>query len=141
MQCLYNGVAITVVRQFDCALVLKTIVQLRPTLMTLTPTMLQMLLDHPAAAATDFSSLRLVLYAGSPISLGLIKRAIASMPCKFMQFYGSTEAGGASSILRPEEHDLSDHAKLQSCGRPLPLVEFKIVNRTGFTISWIVPRT
>jgi acyl-CoA synthetase (AMP-forming)/AMP-acid ligase II len=131
LQCLYNGVAITVVRQFDCALVLKTIVQLRPTLMTLTPTMLQMLLDHPEAAATDFCSLRLVLYAGSPISLGLIKRAIASMPCKFMQFYGSTEAGGASSILRPEEHDLSDHAKLQSCGRPLPLVEFKIVNAHG----------
>jgi len=131
LQCLYNGVAITVVRQFDSALVLKTIVQLRPTLMTLTPTMLQMLLDHPAAAATDFSSLRLVLYAGSPISLGLIKRAIASMPCKFMQFYGSTEAGGASSILRPEEHDLSDHAKLQSCGRPLPLIEFKIVNADG----------
>jgi acyl-CoA synthetase (AMP-forming)/AMP-acid ligase II len=131
LQCLYNGVAITVVRQFDPALVLKTIVQLRPTLMTLTPTMLQMLLDHPQAAGTDFSSLRLVLYAGSPISLGLIKRAIASMPCKFMQFYGSTEAGGASSILRPEEHDLSDHAKLQSCGRPLPLIEFKIVNAHG----------
>jgi len=131
LQCLYNGVAITVVRQFEPALVLKTIVQLRPTLMTLTPTMLQMLLDHPQAAGTDFSSLRLVLYAGSPISLGLIKRAIASMPCKFMQFYGSTEAGGASSILRPEEHDLSDHAKLQSCGRPLPLVEFKIVNAHG----------
>jgi len=36
-------------------LVLKTIVQLRPTLMTLTPTMLQMLLDHPQAAGTDFS--------------------------------------------------------------------------------------
>jgi acyl-CoA synthetase (AMP-forming)/AMP-acid ligase II len=131
LQCLYNGVAITVVRQFDPALVLKTVAQLRPTLMTLTPTMLQMLLDHPDAAGTDFSSLRLVLYAGSPISLGLIKRAIGSMPCKFMQFYGSTESGGAASILRPDEHDLSDHAKLQSCGRPLPLIEFKIVNAHG----------
>jgi acyl-CoA synthetase (AMP-forming)/AMP-acid ligase II len=131
LQCLYNGVAITVVRQFDPALVLKAVAQLRPTLMTLTPTMLQMLLDHPDAAGTDFSSLRLVLYAGSPISLGLIKRAIGSMPCKFMQFYGSTESGGAASILRPDEHDLSDHAKLQSCGRPLPLIEFKIVNAHG----------
>jgi acyl-CoA synthetase (AMP-forming)/AMP-acid ligase II len=131
LQCLYNGVAITVVRQFDPALVLKTIGQLRPTLMTLTPTMLQMLLDHAEAAGTDFSSLRLVLYAGSPISLGLIKRAIASMPCEFMQFYGSTESGGAAAILRPQEHDFSDHAKLQSCGRPLPLVEFRIVDARG----------
>jgi acyl-CoA synthetase (AMP-forming)/AMP-acid ligase II len=131
LQCLYNGVSITVVRQFDPALVLSSISALRPTLLTLTPTMLQMLLDHPQAATTDFSSLRLTLYAGSPISLGLIKRAIATMPGKFMQFYGSTEAGGATSILRPDEHDLEDEAKLQSCGRPLPLIEFRILDGDG----------
>ena len=131
LQCLYNGVAITVVRQFEPALVLATISRQRPTLLTLTPTMLQMLLDHPDAATTDFSSLRLTLYAGSPISLGLITRAIETMPCRFMQFYGSTESGGASSILRPEEHDLKNPAKLQSCGRPLPLIEFKIIDGNG----------
>lgn len=131
LQCLYNGVSITIVKQFDPALVLKTMTALHPTLLTLTPTMLQMLLDHPDAADADFSSLRLTLYAGSPISLGLIKRAISSMPCKFMQFYGSTEAGGASSILRPEEHDLENEARLQSCGRPLPLIEFRIVEGDG----------
>lgn len=131
LQCLYNGVAIDVVRQFDPAAMLQSISVLRPTLLTLTPTMLQMLLDHPDAAASDFSSLRLTLYAGSPISLGLIKRAIATMPGRFMQFYGSTEAGGASSILRPEEHDLDDEEKLKSCGRPLPLIQFRIVDGAG----------
>jgi len=128
LQCLYNGVSITIVRQFDPQQVLGDISSLKPSLLTLTPTMLQMLLDHPDAPATDFGSLRLTLYAGSPISLGLIKRAIAAMPCRFMQFYGSTEAGGASSILRPDEHDLDNEAKLQSCGRPMPLVEFRIVD-------------
>jgi acyl-CoA synthetase (AMP-forming)/AMP-acid ligase II len=130
-QCLYNGVAISVVRQFDPGLVCEAIQRDRPTLMTLTPTMLQMLLDHPRAADTDFTSIRLTLYAGSPISLGLIKRAIVRMPGKFMQFYGATEAGGAFSILRPEEHDLDDEGKLQSCGRPLPLIEFRIVDAQG----------
>lgn len=131
LQCLYNGVAIDIVRQFDPAAMLATITRQRPTLLTLTPTMLQMLLDHPDAATTDFSSLRLTLYAGSPISLGLIKRAISTMPCRFMQFYGSTEAGGATSILRPDEHNLEDEEKLKSCGRPLPLVEFRIVDGDG----------
>ena len=131
LQCLYNGVSITVERQFDPSAVLHTITTLKPTLLTLTPTMLQMLLDHPDAARADFSSLRLTLYAGSPISLGLIKRAIAMMPCAFMQFYGSTESGGAASILRPDEHNLEDEAKLQSCGRPLPLIEFRIVDGAG----------
>ncbi|WP_439620194.1 long-chain-fatty-acid--CoA ligase [Hyphomonas sp.] len=131
LQCLYNGVSITVERQFDPAAVLHAISTLKPTLLTLTPTMLQMLLDHPDAAKSDFSSLRLTLYAGSPISLGLIKRAIAAMPGQFMQFYGSTESGGAASILRPNEHNLEDEAKLQSCGRPLPLIEFRIVDQDG----------
>lgn len=131
LQCLYNGVAIDIVRQFDPAEILRTITARRPTLLTLTPTMLQMLLDHPAAAEADFSSLRLTLYAGSPISLGLIKRAIQVMPGQFMQFYGSTEAGGATSILRPDEHHLEDEEKLKSCGRPLPLIEFRIVDTDG----------
>ncbi|HEY3659005.1 MAG TPA: AMP-binding protein [Steroidobacteraceae bacterium] len=135
LQCLYNGVSITVVRQFDPIAVLAAIAIERPTLLTLTPTMLQILLDHPNAAATDFSSLRLTLYAGSPISLGLIKRAIAVMPCQFMQFYGSTESGGAASILRPQEHDLNDESRLQSCGRPLPLIEFKIVDAKGDAVA------
>jgi acyl-CoA synthetase (AMP-forming)/AMP-acid ligase II len=134
-QCLYNGVAVSIVRQFDPGEVLKTIQHDRPTLLTLTPTMIQMLLDHPAAAETDFSSLRLTLYAGSAISLGLIKRAIALMPCQFMQFYGATEANGAFSILRPDEHDLEDEAKLQSCGRPLPLIEFRIVDGAGADVA------
>ena len=134
-QCLYNGVAISIVRQFDPALVLETIARDRPTLLTLTPTMIQMLLDHPAAETADFRSLRLVLYAGSPISLGLIKRAIAKMPCEFMQFYGATEGSGAFSILRPDEHDLDDEASLQSCGRPLPLIEFRIVDHDGTDVA------
>lgn len=131
VQCLYNGVSIAIVRQFDPASVLRSIARDRPTLLTLTPTMLQILLDHPDASGTDFSSLRLTLYAGSAISLGLIKRAITMMPCRFMQFYGATEANGAFSILRPEEHDLDDERKLQSCGRPLPLIEFRIVDADG----------
>ena len=131
MQCLYNGVAIGILRQFEPAAVLAAITHSRPALIAVTPAMLQMLLDHKDAPTTDFSSLRLTLYAGSAISLGLIKRAIAAMPCRFMQFYGSTESGGAASILRPDEHDLENEARLQSCGRPLPLVEFRIVSPDG----------
>jgi len=130
-QCLYNGVAVSIVRQFDPTNLCTSIQRDRPTLLTLTPTMLQMMLDHPASENTDFSSIRLTLYAGSPISLGLIQQAMLRMPGQFMQFYGATESGGALSILRPDEHDLSNEARLQSCGRPLPLIEFRIVDAAG----------
>ena len=135
LQCLYNGVAIDIVRQFEPAAVLETITRLKPTLLTLTPTMLQMLLDSPRAAHSDFSSLRLTLYAGSPISLGLITRAIQAMPCGFMQFYGSTESGGAVFLLRPDEHDLAHEDKLKSCGRPLPLIELRIVDAASQDVA------
>jgi acyl-CoA synthetase (AMP-forming)/AMP-acid ligase II len=135
LQCLYNGVGVSLLRQFEPGVVLESIARERPTLLTLTPTMIQMLLDHPKAAQTDFSSLRLMLYAGSPISLGLIKRAVAMMPCRFMQFYGSTEANGAFSLLRPDEHNLDDENALQSCGRPLPLITFRILDSEGREVS------
>ena len=65
------------------------------------------------------------------INVCFLTRAIAAMPCEFMQFYGSTESGGAASILRPSEHDLENEEKLKSCGRPLPLIEFRIVDSEG----------
>lgn len=131
LQCLYNGVAIAIVKQFDPAAVLAGIARDKASLLVLTPTMIQMLLDHPDAATADFSSLRLTMYAGSPISLGLIKRAIALMPCQFMQFYGQTETSGPVSLLRPEEHNLENERKLKSCGKPLPLISMKVVDSSG----------
>ncbi|PWR25291.1 long-chain-fatty-acid--CoA ligase [Zavarzinia aquatilis] len=135
LQCLYNGLSLTILRRFDPAESLAAISKEHPTLLVLTPTMIQMLLDHPDSAKTDYSSLRLTMYAGSPISLGLIKRAIAAMPCRFMQFYGATETAGAVSLLRPEEHDLTDEAKLKSCGRPLPLIEMRILDDRGEEVT------
>ena len=131
LQCLYNGVAIAVQRQFDPGTVLAGIRDEKPSLLVLTPTMIGMLLDHPDAPTTDFGSVRLTMYAGSPISLGLIRRAIAAMPGRFTQFYGQTETSGPVSLLRPDEHDLENEGKLKSCGRPLPLIDLRVVDEEG----------
>jgi len=131
LQCLYNGVALSLQKQFDPAEVLAAIGRDRPSLLVLTPTLIQMLLDHPAAETTDFSSVRMTMYAGSPIALGLIKRAMRSMPGSFMQFYGQTETSGPVCLLRPDEHDFSNEGKLKSCGRPLPLIALRVVDEAG----------
>ena len=139
LQCLYNGVALAIQRQFHPEEFLVGIATQRPTLLVLTPTMIQMLVDHPNAAQTDFSSLRLTMYAGSPISLGLIKRALQIMPCQFMQFYGQTETSGPVSLLRPDEHDLENEQRLKSCGRPLPLIKLRVVDENGIDVEPGVP--
>ena len=135
LQSMYNGMAVLIDRQFEPGAALQSISHLQPTITAFAPAMIQMLLDHPRATQADFSSLRLVMYAGSPISLGLIKRAIGAMPCEFMQFYGATETSGAVTLLRPAEHNLDREDKLKACGRPLPLIELRIVDEAGQDVA------
>ncbi len=135
LQSMYNGMAVVIERQFEPGAALHSISTLKPTITAFAPAMIQMLLDHPHATSADFSSLRLVMYAGSPIALGLIKRALQAMPCEFMQFYGATETSGAVTLLRPTEHDLEREDKLKACGRPLPLIALRIVDEAGQDVA------
>lgn len=131
LQGLYNGVPLTILPGLDVPGLLATIRRDRPTICCLVPTAIQMIIDHPEAADTDFSSLRLMMYAGSPITAALLKRAMIRIGCDFMQFYGATETCGAVTLLRPEQHDLGDEPKLKSCGTPVPLVELKVLSAAG----------
>jgi acyl-CoA synthetase (AMP-forming)/AMP-acid ligase II len=135
VQGLYNGVPITILPALDVPRVLETIARDRPTICCLVPTAIQMLVDHPASATTDFSSLRLVMYAGSPITAKLLKRALTEMKCNFMQFYGATESGGALTLLRPEKHNVEDEVHLKSCGTPLPLIDIRIIGADGKDVA------
>lgn len=131
VQGLYNGSRIEILSLFEPGVVLRAINEHQPSIMLVVPAMIQMLLDHPDCATTRFSSLRLCMYAGSPIGLNLIKRALVEMRCDFMQFYGATETGGALTLLRPHEHDLDNENKLRACGRPMPMTEVKILDPEG----------
>ena len=131
LQLLYNGGTVSVLPVLEPGRLLDLVQRDKPSVLVLAPTVIQMMLDHPAAKTTDFSSLRLVMYAGSPINAALLKRALVEMKCQFMQFYGATETGGASTILRPAQHDLVNEQKLKSCGTPLPLIDIKVVDASG----------
>ena len=131
LQSLYNGSKVSILPVMETGKLLERVQADRPTIIVMAPTVIQMMLDHPAAATTDFSSLRLVMYAGSPINAQLLRRALLEMKCQFIQFYGATESSGAMTILRPEQHDLVNEQKLRSCGTPLPLIEFRVTAATG----------
>ena len=135
VQAMYNGCTVSIMPMLEPGKMLKLIEKTRPTILVLAPTVIQMMLDHPEAKSTDCSSLRLIMYAGSAINAQLLKRALKEIPCEYMQFYGATESCGAMSILRPEQHDLLDETKLKSCGTPLPLIDFLIVNDEGRALA------
>ena len=135
LQSLYNGSTVSMVEQFEPAAVLRAIAQTRPTIILIVPSALQMLLEHPEAEGVDFTCFKLVMYAGSPIALSLIKRAMTQMRSQFVQWYGATELVGAMTLLRADQHDLSREERLKSCGTTVPLVDIRIIDDAGEEVA------
>jgi acyl-CoA synthetase (AMP-forming)/AMP-acid ligase II len=131
IQALYNGCGVSMMPALEPGRLLALLGTTRPTILVVAPTVIQMMLDHPNASGADFNSLRLIMYAGSAINAQLLKRALKDIGCDFMQFYGTTECVGPMCILRPDQHDLVNERRLKSCGTPMPLVDFKVLDEQG----------
>ena len=96
------------------------------------PAALQMLIQHPLAASTDFSRLLYVLYGAAPIPLELLRQAVSTIPnAQFMQMYGMTETTGTICVLPPWDHDMNGSDRMRSAGKAVPGVEMRIVDGEG----------
>ncbi len=92
----------------------------------LVPAMLRRILDHPDFATRDLSSLRSIAYGAAPASRDLVRRAVEALPdVEFSNVFGQTETIGAVSALTADDH--RDPALIGSVGRPLPGLEWRIV--------------
>jgi acyl-CoA synthetase (AMP-forming)/AMP-acid ligase II len=128
---LYNGACNVVLPQFDPGAVLDAISRYKVTKLVVVPTGIQMMLDHPDCPSTDFSSLTYFCYGASPIPLDLLKRAVQTFECDFVQMYGLTETGGAATFLPAADHDLQGNPRMRSAGRPAAGVDVKILDSEG----------
>jgi long-chain acyl-CoA synthetase len=94
--------------------------------LVLVPTMIGMLCETLRTRPADLSGIRRMTYGASPISPALLARAMVAMPnTRFCQGFGQTEHSPALTML-----DHADHlaGRLESCGRPLPGVDMRIVD-------------
>src|SRR5207244_3959835 len=85
--------------------ILRLISAERVTLTFFVPAVLLFLMQTPGCREADFSSLRRIVYAGSPIPLDLLRDALVTFKCGFGQVYGLTETTGVVTHLPQEEHD------------------------------------
>ncbi|MBY8825646.1 acyl-CoA synthetase [Sphingomonas colocasiae] len=100
----------------------------------LVPTMLRMVIDHPAFAGHDMSSLRLVRYGAAPMDEALMDRLVAALPqACFLQAYGITELSPTCCMLGPADHGPEAFAdgRGRSAGRPIAVLEVRIVDAEG----------
>ena len=128
---LFSGACMVLHREFDAGEVLRSIDRHRPTIVSLVPTALHMILHHPAARDVDFTCIKTFFYGASPITLGLLKRAVSAMQCDFVQCYGLTEATSSIVALPPEAHDPEGTPKMRAAGKALPGVELRVVGEDG----------
>jgi acyl-CoA synthetase (AMP-forming)/AMP-acid ligase II len=128
-----QGARSIIMKQVDPALVLEFLERYRINVMFLVPAVIQFLLQVPAAATTDFSSLQRVFYGASPISEDVLRRAQALFGCEFTQLYGLTETVGAGTALDAASHDPA-RGKLRSCGKPYPGFEIRVVGPDGHSV-------
>ncbi|MCW2571945.1 MAG: putative fatty-acid--CoA ligase [Frankiales bacterium] len=94
------------------------------------PVMINALVNEPALATANLSSLRRVMHGGAPIAPELLRRAIAALGCSFTQGYGMTEAAPILTVLRNEEA-LVDSPRLTSAGRQVAGVQVVVRRPDG----------
>jgi acyl-CoA synthetase (AMP-forming)/AMP-acid ligase II len=100
------GATIHVLRRFAASELLGMVEAERLTQIFGLPMMYRAMLDHPAIARTDLSSLRRACYAMAPMPDAQLKRCLEVFGCDFYLLFGQTEMSPTATIFRPE-HQLS----------------------------------
>jgi acyl-CoA synthetase (AMP-forming)/AMP-acid ligase II len=123
-----------IVPRFEPIAVLEAIQNNGVTEALLVPTMIQMMVDHPDFDGYRLDHFRNVLYGASPISEGLLDRAMRALPAAgFTQLYGMTELSPMATVLTQEMHREAGRARgrHRSGGRAAIGCEVRIVDSLG----------
>jgi len=128
---LAGGSTHIIVPTFDPHRILELIPRYGVTKTGMVPVMMFVLLAEPACESTDFSSLKTILYGGSPMSSALLERARDVFKCEFCQMYGLTETGNLAVTLRPEHHWTGPESRMAAAGTAMPGVQIRIVKPDG----------
>ncbi len=95
------------------------------------PTMLAMLLEHPAFRPERFASMVDLVYGASPMPAALLGRVQQALPhVNLWQGYGMTECATLVTMLTDRDHRAGG-APLGSAGRPVLGVRLSVQGRDG----------
>jgi len=127
------------IKKFDPVKTLEIMAQERVTRSFMIPTMVNALLAVPRFESFDLSSVKEILIGGAPPPRGMATRVEAAFDCIAHSGFGMTET--CPLIVLPElSEDLEAkeyrHRRHDTWGRPLPGVEFRLVDAEGKDLPW-----
>ena len=118
---LLSGATISLVERFSPEAVFDAIRRDRVTVLPAVPTIFRRLLNSPAFAAADFSSLRLAVSGAAPCPWGLAIEWREKTSTRIVRGYGMTE------LFRPISYWADDPADIpDAVGRPVPGVDIRL---------------
>ena len=115
--------------QFDPAQVLQWLADDRLTGCFMVPTMLASVLDQPGVDDHDFDRLQSIVYGAAPMPPSLLRRAMNTFSCNFIQAFGAGTEAGLQAVLTPADHRraLDGHEYLlTSIGKPASNVDLRL---------------
>ncbi len=130
---LLRGARVTIEAGFDTDRVLGLIARERITWMFMVPTMIYRVLDAPALAATDTSSLRTIVYGASPITSARLQQGLDRLGPVFLQIYGQTEIPNLVTTLSKADHLQPSYQA--SCGQPVVFCDVVIRDEAGAPVT------
>ncbi len=128
---LASGLPGVILSEFEPSRVFDAIENRGVTRFFIVPAALQLLLNHPDCARTDFSRLKYISYGASPIPLELLRECLKMFGAGFIQVYGMTETTGTICMLPPEDHSPEGNERMRSAGKPVAGVEIEIRGEHG----------
>jgi acyl-CoA synthetase (AMP-forming)/AMP-acid ligase II len=130
-----HGDAVVLLRRYDPEAFLAALAEHRVSSTTVAPTMLAMLLAHPALDRYDTSSVTRIGYGSAPMPVAVLREAMRRFPgARFQTGFGMTELAGNVLVHRPAEHIAAAQGRtelLASVGKPMALSAVRIVDENG----------
>jgi acyl-CoA synthetase (AMP-forming)/AMP-acid ligase II len=140
MSTIAAGARLLLVTEFRPGPILDTLVDREVTHVLFVPAMVQWLLQEQDITDHAFPHLRRIIYGGAPMPVPVLERALQVFGCEFVQGYGLTETTGVVTVLRPEDHDPRNEARLASAGRAVLTCALRIVDDGGNEVPAGDPR-
>ena len=119
---------------FDVEECWRLVAEHRVTNMFTVPTILKMMVEHPAVDRYDHSSLRYMVYAGAPMYREDQKLALNKLGQVLVQFFGLGEVTCNITMLTPSMHTADDgdpEARIGTCGIPRTGMEIAAFDTEG----------
>jgi fatty-acyl-CoA synthase len=117
-----------VVLPFAAGPVLQALAGSRATMLSASPTLLDLLAAHPDRPATDLTALRVLFTGGQTVTPGFVDRVEAVFDARLSITFGMTETCGAVLMTSPAD---PDPVRRETVGAPLAGTDVRIAGPDG----------